>query len=765
FAQADITETGCSLGTFGTTSTTIYTDTCTASSDGTPTVLVAAQMFNDASGNDNSVSNTYTWTYDSTSPTMTITSDTVSSGATTATAAIALTFTSSTATTDFDADDITETGCSLGTFGTTSSTVYTDTCTASSDGTPTIAVAAGAFNDAVGNDNSASNTYTWTYDSTGPTVTISSTASDPSNGATIDVTIAFSESVSDFVLADITVSGGSATLSGSGSSYTATITPTADGTITVDVAAGVASDASGNANTAATQFSIVSDQNDAPAFSSTAVTTGTEDAAYSYTVTATDADDGDPNSNTVTLTGTTVPSWLTFTASTGVLAGTPGDSDIGANSVVITASDGTDSTTQSFTITVSNVNDVGSVAISGTLAEDSVLTATVTDGDGTDTITYSWESSSNLASWTSIGTNSNQYTLTQSEVGKYIKASVSYTDDEGTLETHSAYATTSGALATISNVDDDNTAVPTFSGTTTEDSVLTADYSPLSGNDEDGTTDADASSGAGYSYQWHRCTSTTASTCSDISSATSSTYTLTQDDVGNYIRVAVSYTDDYSSAETVNSAINSNAIANMEDVAVISGASTGAITEDASPNTVTGTPTVTDEDSGENTLTDVSSTASASGYGTYAVSSGTWTYTLDNSDSTVNALDSDSTAITDTFVVTSADGNTQATITVTISGANDAPTISSSAVTTATEDTAYTYTVTAADVDSGETLTMTGTTVPSWATFTASTGVLAGTPLNADVGDNSVVITVSDGTASVTDTFTIAVSNTNDAPT
>ena len=176
--------------------------TCTASSDGTPTVLVAAQMFNDASGNDNTVSNTYTWTYDSTSPTMAITSASVTSGATTATAAIALTFTSSTATTDFVQTDITETGCSLGTFAASSSTVYTDTCTASSDGTPTIAVAAGAFNDAVGNDNSASNTYTWTYDSTGPTVTISSTASDPSNGATIDATIAFSESVSDFVLAD-----------------------------------------------------------------------------------------------------------------------------------------------------------------------------------------------------------------------------------------------------------------------------------------------------------------------------------------------------------------------------------------------------------------------------------------------------------------------------------------------------------------------------------------------------------------------------------
>ena len=98
---------------------------------------------------------------------------------------------------------------------------------------------------------------------------------------------------------------------------------------------------------------------------------------------------------------------------------------------------------------------------------------------------------------------------------------------------------------------------------------------------------------------------------------------------------------------------------------------------------------------------------------------------MDNADSTVNALDSGSTAITDTFVVTSADGGTTMTVTVTISGANDAPTITSTAVTAATEDAAYTYTVTAADVDSGDTVTLTGTTVPSWATFTAGTGVRA----------------------------------------
>ena len=62
---------------------------------------------------------------------------------------------------------------------------------------------------------------------------------------------------------------------------------------------------------------------------------------------------------------------------------------------------------------------------------------------------------------------------------------------------------------------------------------------------------------------------------------------------------------------------------------------------------------------------------------------------------------------------------------------------------------------------------MTGTTVPSWLSFNAATGVLSGTPANANVGTgNAVLITVTDGNnGQVTDSFTISVTNTNDAPT
>ncbi|SVD17123.1 uncharacterized protein METZ01_LOCUS369977, partial [marine metagenome] len=90
------------------------------------------------------------------------------------------------------------------------------------------------------------------------------------------------------------------------------------------------------------------------------------------------------------------------------------------------------------------------------------------------------------------------------------------------------------------------------------------------------------------------------------------------------------------------------------------------------------------------------------------------------------------------------------------------PEISSTAVLTVDEDALYSYTTTATD-DDGDTVTLACTTVPAWLTCTA--GALSGTPDNDDVGSHSVVITATDGNSgSATDSFSIAVVNTNDAP-
>ena len=48
------------------------------------------------------------------------------------------------------------------------------TCTVAADGAASIVVAADTFTDTAGNDNTVSNTYTWTQDDTKPTMTITS---------------------------------------------------------------------------------------------------------------------------------------------------------------------------------------------------------------------------------------------------------------------------------------------------------------------------------------------------------------------------------------------------------------------------------------------------------------------------------------------------------------------------------------------------------------------------------------------------------------
>jgi hypothetical protein len=98
-------------------------------------------------------------------------------------------------------------------------------------------------------------------DTTRPTVAITSSESSPSFSNPIPLTFTLSEASVNFAVGDITVGAGGSigNFAGSGTSYTADLTvTTAQATITVDVAEGAFTDAAGNTNTAATQFSITS---------------------------------------------------------------------------------------------------------------------------------------------------------------------------------------------------------------------------------------------------------------------------------------------------------------------------------------------------------------------------------------------------------------------------------------------------------------------------------------------------------------------------
>lgn len=104
-------------------------------------------------------------------------------------------------------------------------------------------------------DNAATSSSVLTIDRVQPSLTLTSATSDPFNAATFSVTATFSESVTGFELSDINITNGIASsLSGSGTTYTFTVTPSAQGLVTVAVGTGVAQDSAGNTNTAATNL-------------------------------------------------------------------------------------------------------------------------------------------------------------------------------------------------------------------------------------------------------------------------------------------------------------------------------------------------------------------------------------------------------------------------------------------------------------------------------------------------------------------------------
>jgi large repetitive protein len=112
-----------------------------------------------------------------------------------------------------------------------------------------------------------------------------------------------------------------------------------------------------------------------------------------------------------------------------------------------------------------------------------------------------------------------------------------------------------------------------------------------------------------------------------------------------------------------------------DDIPVIEGTDSGTVTEDIKL-TVSGQIAVIDPDSGQSSVQPVTSPqASQNGYGSFVVTAeGIWTYWLDNSKPAVQGL-AESQTLTDSFTIRSQDGSVPKTVTVTISGSNDGPTV------------------------------------------------------------------------------------------
>ena len=239
-----------------------YTFTVAPTTDGTVTVEVATNAVRDALGNPSPAAN-LSVTYDTEGPSTTVTAD---QGSPTNASAITFTVRFSDTVAWFNASRIAITGTAehggAGGFATADNMTYTFVVALTSDGTILVDVPAGAARDLAGNDNDAAERLSITRDAA-PVPTITSDAqSDPTSESPIGFTVTFSENVTGFVATEIEISGiASGIDEGSfdpvnATAYTFTVSPTADGTVTVNVPANVAVDAGGNNNTAAAQFSI-----------------------------------------------------------------------------------------------------------------------------------------------------------------------------------------------------------------------------------------------------------------------------------------------------------------------------------------------------------------------------------------------------------------------------------------------------------------------------------------------------------------------------
>ncbi len=170
-----------------------------------------------------------------------------------------------------------------------------------------------------------------------------------------------------------------------------------------------------------------------------------------------------------------------------------------------------------------------------------VLTNGITDEDGLDNVSYSyqWIRNDGTNDADIGGQTGSTYTLTDEDVGKSIKVRVSFTDDADNAETRTSAAT--GVVAAKPN--SPATGAPVITGTARVGQTLTVDTSAIA--DEDGLDNVS------YSYQWIRNDGTNDA---DIGGQTGSTYTLTDEDVGKSIKVRVSFTDDADNAEARTSA-------------------------------------------------------------------------------------------------------------------------------------------------------------------------------------------------------------------
>ncbi|PCI15077.1 MAG: hypothetical protein COB71_00640 [Thiotrichales bacterium] len=303
-------------------------------------------------------------------------------------------------------------------------------------------------------------------------------------------------------------------------------------------------------------FSItVNNTNDAPIISGIPTTTVDEDTPYRFKAVVDRVDASDTEEFSIT----NRPNWADFDTSSGILSGTPTNDDTGdytGISITVTDSVGESDTLPSFDITVIAINDAPTFTNSPptSINEDADyhFIFTATDVDSTkEELVFSITPGTSLPAWLNFNPETGLLSSEGSrpnndDVGTYnnLSFTVTDTDDEGNEYAESKSTSLPPFSITVHNINDlprnSNEVLPdsiSISGTPQEGELLTVHTASLI-DDDDGP--------GPFRYLWQRIG------INDTTNiGTNSSYQLVNADVGQTIRVTVSYTDRRGTDESV----------------------------------------------------------------------------------------------------------------------------------------------------------------------------------------------------------------------
>ncbi|MBQ4845481.1 Ig-like domain-containing protein [Pseudoalteromonas sp. MMG005] len=502
-------------------------------------------------------------------------------------------------------------------------------------------------------------------------------------------------------------------------------TPNASGTFSFTY---MVTDSGGNTSQPATVNVLIEAVNDVPSADSKKVE-AIEEQPIAITLTASDIEQ-----SPLTYKIISVPKSGNLTIINDVVTYTGNLNFSGADSFTYAAFDQTSwSTPATVNINVANVQDLplisGSPATNVKQGQLYDFTPTASDVDN-DALSFTIN---NMPSWLSFNASTGQLVGTPSndDVNTYTNIAIKVFDGTG-------YTALTPFSIEVINVNDAPTLTGTPAASINEDALYS--FTPS-------LTDVDLDDSHTFSIEnapmW-----ATFNTTSGVLSGTP-----TNKHVGSTDNVIISVTDKAGEKATL-PAFNIT-VKNVNDAPQLTGTPSSSVAQDS---TYTFTPTLTDVDKSDSHTFAIQNRPE---WATFNTESGTLTGTPLNKH--VGGTENITISVTDK----AGEKATLPAFDITVENINDAPQLTGVPSSNVAQDSVYTFTPTLVDVDKSDSHTFAILNKPEWASFNSESGTLTGTPLNKHVGStDNIIISVTDkaGEKATLPTFSITVSNTNDAP-